>query len=84
MTKAILAVGLGGVSFLIISMMVLRKASTRLYLFKRLAAQRTGRQRPRLASSNELAVLLCGSGSPLPDPERAGPCALVAAGDRFL
>lgn len=31
-----------------------------------------------------LNLVLCGSGSPLPDPERAGPCMLVQAGDQLL
>ncbi|MEQ9011312.1 MBL fold metallo-hydrolase [Algiphilus sp.] len=31
-----------------------------------------------------LHVVLCGSGSPLPDPTRAGPCALVIAGEQVL
>ncbi len=84
MANAILAVGLGGIGLLIIAMVALRKASAGLYLFRRLATRRMGRQRPRLASSNELVVLLCGTGSPLPDPDRAGPSALVAAGDRFF
>jgi len=34
--------------------------------------------------SDGLHVVLCGSGSPLPDPTRAGPCALVIAGDQVL
>ena len=31
-----------------------------------------------------LHVALCGSGSPLPDPTRAGPCTAVIAGDRVF
>lgn len=31
-----------------------------------------------------LSVGLCGSGSPLPDPTRAGPCAVVVAGRRMF
>ncbi len=31
-----------------------------------------------------LTVALCGSGSPLPDPTRAGPCAAVVAGGRLF
>lgn len=38
---------------------------------------------PPLAAPNELSVLLCGTGSPLPDKSRAGPCTLIAAGDRY-
>lgn len=31
-----------------------------------------------------LHVFLCGTGSPLPNPDRAGPCALVIAGDQMI
>jgi ribonuclease Z len=31
-----------------------------------------------------LHLFLCGTGSPLPDPDRAGPCALVIAGDQMI
>lgn len=31
-----------------------------------------------------LHLILCGTGSPLPDPKRAGPCAAVIAGRRFF
>ena len=31
-----------------------------------------------------LAVALCGAGSPLPDPERSGPCTAVIAGGRIF
>jgi ribonuclease Z len=37
----------------------------------------------QLAKPGELSVLLCGTGSPLPDPQRAGACTLIAAGDRL-
>ena len=30
-----------------------------------------------------LHLMLCGAGSPLPDPNRSGPCVAVIAGDRF-
>src|SRR5882762_5911079 len=31
-----------------------------------------------------LNVVLCGAGSPLPDPTRSGPCVLVIAGQRVM
>ncbi|MGH0028384.1 MAG: MBL fold metallo-hydrolase [Myxococcota bacterium] len=31
-----------------------------------------------------LHLLLCGAGSPLPDPKRSGPCVAVVAGDRLF
>lgn len=36
------------------------------------------------AMQGGLNLVLCGSGSPLPDPERAGPCMLVQAGEQLL
>lgn len=34
--------------------------------------------------SNGLNVVLCGAGSPFPDPTRSGPCVLVIAGQRVM
>ena len=79
-----LAFGFGGICFLVIGIMAWRRPSTGLYLFKRIARHRLSRQRPYLAGENEIAVLLCGTGSPLPDPKRAGPSALIAAGDKLF
>lgn len=39
----------------------------------------------RLASLEDgLHVMLCGAGSPMPDPKRSGPCTLVIAGGQVL
>lgn len=40
-------------------------------------------RRPVIAGPGELSVALCGTGSPLPDPTRAGPCTLIGAGNRL-
>ncbi|QIQ88152.1 MAG: MBL fold metallo-hydrolase [Erythrobacter sp.] len=48
--------------------------------FASAAAERAGG--PGLQFGEGLHLALCGTGSPLPDPERAGPCNLVVAGDR--
>src|SRR6202051_1122639 len=37
----------------------------------------------QLATANELSVLLVGTGTPLPDPARAGPSTMIAAGQRL-
>src|SRR5690242_8374466 len=37
----------------------------------------------KLAGGNELAVVLVGTGTPLPDVSRAGPSTLIAAGDHL-
>ncbi|MFN4339595.1 MBL fold metallo-hydrolase [Parvibaculum sp.] len=54
------------------------------WLFRQASLQAAGWKDTELAKPNELSLLVCGSGSPLPDPTRAGPCALVAAGDRYF
>jgi ribonuclease Z len=53
------------------------------WLYRKMAAHMIDRPVPQLAQPGELSVLLCGTGSPLPDPNRASGCALVAAGDRY-
>ena len=37
-----------------------------------------------LLGDDALHVVLCGTGSPLPDPDRAGPCTAVFAGGEFV
>ena len=54
------------------------------WVFRRMANYSLALPPPTLASDKELAVLLVGTGSPLPDKSRAGPCTLVAAGDRLF
>lgn len=51
------------------------------YLFERTVAQRLGAD-PRAGLEDGLHVYLCGTGSPMSDHQRAGPCIGVIAGDR--
>ena len=52
------------------------------WLYRKMAARMLSDDpMPQLAQPGELSVLLCGTGSPLPDPHRAGACTLIAAGD---
>jgi ribonuclease Z len=55
--------------------------SVDVWLCAKMASSIVDRPVPRLAEQNELSVLLCGTGSPLPDPRRASACTLVAAGN---
>lgn len=48
-------------------------------LLERVVALRVGRD-ATAGLPDGLHVILCGSGSPLPDPTRAGPCTMVIAG----
>lgn len=52
-------------------------------LFERFVAQNL--MRDRMAELGDgLHVFLCGTGTPLPDPTRAGPCTVVRAGDEMV
>jgi ribonuclease Z len=51
------------------------------WIYANMVTRLAGRPAPVLARANELSVLLCGTGTPLPNPGHAGPCALIAAGD---
>jgi ribonuclease Z len=55
--------------------------SVDLWLYRHAATERAGGSDVQLAKPGELSVLLCGTNAPLPDPNRAGGCALIAAGD---
>ncbi|MBC7519654.1 MAG: MBL fold metallo-hydrolase [Sandarakinorhabdus sp.] len=52
-------------------------------LLARVATERAGRD-ATTGLPDGLHVVLCGTGSPLPDPKRAGPCTLVIAGTRLF
>ena len=52
-------------------------------LLTRVVADRVGRDATH-GLPDGLHVVLCGTGSPLPDPSRAGPCTLVIAGKRLF
>lgn len=56
-----------------IALMLYRQAATRAMAADRLSTLPAG-----------LHVGFCGTGSPLPDPERAGPCTLIIAGRRMI
>jgi ribonuclease Z len=66
-----------------IAWFVLSAPPVEAWMFHRIAFNTLGRPQPVLAQKDELAVLFCGTGSPLPDKARGGPCTLIAAGDRL-
>jgi ribonuclease Z len=53
------------------------------FLFRRMAERTVSAPLPILAAPNQISVLLCGTGSPLPDKSRGGPCTLVAVGNKY-
>ena len=52
-------------------------------IFARIVDNRAGRD-ATIGLPDGLHVVLCGTGSPLPDPTRAGPCTLIIAGKRLF
>jgi len=52
-------------------------------MLSRVAHDRAGRD-ATIGLPDGLHVVLCGTGSPLPDPSRAGPCTLIIAGKRLF
>lgn len=83
MRKTLLAVA-GGLAVLAVAgILALRIPAVETRLFEAAVLHVAGHATPVLAKPDELAVLLCGTGVPLPDRSRAGPCALVAAGGRL-
>lgn len=71
------------IAFAIAGVVAIRTPSVDMWLFRKIATHIVARPTPVLAKPDELSVLLCGTGTPLPDRERAGPCAMVAAGNRI-
>jgi len=53
-------------------------------LVERQIASNLGRVDTSVLSSPDLTVVLCGTGSPLPDPARASACTAVIAGGQFV
>jgi ribonuclease Z len=62
---------------------ILHSAAVDVWLYAQLARSATSGPTPQLSGPQELSVLLCGTGSPLPDKSRAGPCTLIAAGSHL-
>jgi ribonuclease Z len=57
---------------------LMRVPSVDMWLFRHAVTRTVARPAPVLAKQDELSVLLCGTGTPLPDRRRAGPCAMGA------
>ena len=83
MRKFLLVVAGAVIALVIAGVVAIRIPSVDMWLFRRIATHIVSRPTPILAKPDELSVLLCGTGTPLPDRERAGPCAMVAAGNRI-
>jgi ribonuclease Z len=71
------------IAIVVAGWLVLRIPAVDVWLVRSVVNSQLGAKNPDLPKRDELSVTLCGTGSPLPDPTRAGPCALIAAGDRL-
>lgn len=54
-----------------------------IWLYRHAAARLADKPDAVLARPGELSVLMCGTGSPLPDLNRASACTIIAAGERL-
>ncbi|MEO0698666.1 MAG: MBL fold metallo-hydrolase [Pseudomonadota bacterium] len=77
-----IAVGVGVIALLIATSLFVFQSQIGFWLFKTGVAQNIGRDTAS-GLSDGLHVGLCGTGSPLPNPDRAGPCNVVIAGDQM-
>jgi ribonuclease Z len=80
MKRTVLIVGGVIVAVVLAAWAATLSPSVDLWLYRKMAMSQLDRPVPVLAKNGELSVLLCGSGSPLPDFQRASACTMIAAG----
>jgi len=80
--KKIATALLAAIVLLVACLWILQKPISMLVL-ERMAHRNVGRD-IIAGLPDGLHVVLCGTGSPMPDPTRAGPCTAVIAGDRLF
>jgi ribonuclease Z len=78
-----LAIGLIALGVIACAGLVINQARIGEALFARAVGERVGRD-ATAGLPDGLHVALCGTGSPLPNPERAGPCTVVIVGQRLF
>ena len=81
--KRLLAFVLSGLALIALAAASLYFYPVESFIYKHMAERIIAQPAPVLATPNQLSVLLCGTGSPLPDKDRGGPCTLIAAGDKY-
>jgi ribonuclease Z len=74
---------LGGVLVVAAGALALNSVAVDTFLFRMAVRHAVAAGDAKLAGPNELSVLLVGTGTPLPDPTRAGPSTMIAAGDHL-
>jgi ribonuclease Z len=79
----VLKYALPAVALLALGWFALTTAPVEAWLFRRTVFHELSKQPVTLARDGELSVLFCGTGSPLPDKTRGGPCTMIAAGGKL-
>lgn len=82
--RRILLIGVVVVAVLaIVGAAALQSVAVDTWLFRQAVRSAVGGGDAKLAADDELAVLLVGTGTPLPDVSRAGPSTMIAAGSHL-
>ena len=77
---------IGAIAVLLLAIagvLTLQSVAVDTWVFRQAVHRAVGGGDAKLAETNELAALLVGTGTPLPDVTRAGPSTMIAAGDRL-
>lgn len=77
--KRAIIIGIMAVTLAIVVVVLFAQRPIGQYVFEQQVAERVGVDRSA-ALPDGLHVYVCGSGSPMPDPNRAGPCLAILAG----
>jgi ribonuclease Z len=83
MRRILIGVGVFAAIVVVGGWLALRSPAVDVWLFRQVVHRAMAAPDAKLAETNELSVLLVGTGTPLPDPTRAGPSALIAAGSHL-
>ena len=84
MRRALLVIGVVVLLAAVAGALALRSVEVDTWLFRQAVREAVSGGDAKLATANELSVLLVGTGTPLPDVHRAGPSTMIAAGDRLF
>ncbi len=83
--KRILLIGLGAVVGLVALVVIgLRVPAVQDAFLERAVTSVITAEPVDLSDPDSMTLIFCGTGGPFPDPDRAGPCTLVAAGGRVF
>lgn len=83
MRRWLFVVAVAALVVVIIGAAALQSTAVDTWVFRQMVHQVISAPDARLADADELSVLLVGTGTPLPDVTRAGPSAMIAAGEHL-